>query len=82
MQIRGTNFRVPSIFAFRGTNFRGIPQGSVIGPIVFVIFINDMLDVVKYNFRKLFADDCKLFGKVVDAGDNLVQADLTNLEEW
>ena len=60
----------------------GIPQGSVIGPILFVIFINDMPDVVKYNFCKLFADDCKLFGKVIDAGENLVQTDLTNLEEW
>ena len=42
----------------------GIPQGSVIGPILFVIFINDMPDVVKYTFCKLIADDCKLYGKV------------------
>ena len=41
----------------------GIPQGSVIGPILFVIFINDMPDAVKQCFCKLFADDCKLFRK-------------------
>ena len=60
----------------------GIPQGSVIGPILFVIFINDMPDAVKHNFCKLFADDCKLYGKVAATGENLVQSDLTLLEEW
>ena len=60
----------------------GIPQGSVIGPILFVIFINDMPDAIKYNLCKLFADDCKLFGKVSQTGENMVQADLTLLEEW
>ena len=60
----------------------GIPQGSVIGPILFVIFINDMPDSLKYNLCKLFADDCKLYGKVASMGENLVQADLTHLEEW
>ena len=60
----------------------GIPQGSVIGPILFVIFINDMPDAVKHNFCKLFADDCKLYGKVDAKSDNLVQADLKLLEEW
>ena len=60
----------------------GIPQGSVIGPILFVIFINDMPDVIKHNFCKLFADDCKLYGEVTADGENLVQTDLTLLEEW
>ena len=60
----------------------GIPQGSVIGPILFVIFINDMPDAVKHNFCKLFADDCKLYGKVSGTGENMVQADLALLEEW
>lgn len=60
----------------------GIPQGSVIGPILFVIFINDMPDAVIHNFCKLFADDCKLYGKVSANGENLVQTDLAFLEEW
>ena len=58
----------------------GIPQGSVIGPLLFVIFINDMPESVKYNICKLFADDCKLYGTVNT--DNLLQFDLSMLEKW
>ena len=39
----------------------GVPQGSVLGPILFLIYINDMPMVVK-NMCKLFADDAKVFG--------------------
>ena len=59
----------------------GIPQGSVIGPILFVVFINDMPAEVKYNTCRLFADDCKLYG-MVEQNENLLQVDLTNLEKW
>ena len=38
----------------------GIPQGSVLGPILFVIFINDMPDVIN-SLSNLFADDAKVF---------------------
>ena len=60
----------------------GIPQGSVLGPLLFVIFINDMRDVVKFNICKLFADDCKLYGTVNTAAGNKLQIDLCKLEEW
>ena len=60
----------------------GIPQGSVLGPLLFVVFINDMPDEVKQNFCKLFADDCKLYGIVNNAEENSLQNDLSNLENW
>ena len=41
----------------------GIPQGSVIGPILFVIYINDLPDVVN-KYLYLFADDSKIFNKI------------------
>ena len=57
----------------------GVPQGSVLGPLLFVLFINDLPDKLE-NVAKLFADDLKL---VVDASDQLaVQRDLKNLEGW
>ena len=49
-----------------------IPQGLVLGPIPFVIFIDDMPDEVKYNTYKLYDDDCKLYGKVRSTGDNIM----------
>ena len=58
----------------------GIPQGSVLGPILFVIFINDLPDEVLFNTCKMFADDCKLYG-LVNQG-NVMQIDLTNMEKW
>lgn len=60
----------------------GIPQGSVLGPILFTIFINDMPDVVK-SFMKLFADDAKLFRAIESMEDiEMIQDDINKLSDW
>ena len=60
----------------------GIPQGSVLGPILFVIFINDLPDVVS-STAKIFADDTKLFWAIRIIEDHdVMQQDLDNLVEW
>ena len=57
----------------------GVPQGSAIGPLLFVIFINDMSEEVNFNMCKLFADDCKLYGSWNIDNDNKMQIDLWQL---
>ena len=62
----------------------GIPQGSVLGPILFVLYINDMPEVVdKTSFLYLFADDTKVFRKIMNAADSVIlQSDIDKLMEW
>jgi hypothetical protein len=59
--------------------YSGVPQGTV-RPTLFLLFINDLPEHVNCNVR-LFADDCLLYRNVTNQYDSeLLQKDLTNLE--
>ena len=60
----------------------GVPQGTVLGPLLFVLYINDILDNTK-SHGFMFADDTKLFRQVTSKEDALVlQSDINLLDEW
>ena len=59
----------------------GIPQGSVLGPILFLIYINDLPDVVEV-LMKLFADDAKLYHTVTNSRENELQLSLDRAVKW
>ena len=59
-----------------------VPQGSVIGPILFLVYINDLEEGVTGKILK-FADDTKLFRKVKEIGEKQnLQDDIDKLAKW
>ena len=47
----------------------GVPQGTALGPLLFLIYTNDLANAIRHSSIRLFADDCDLFKAVRSASD-------------
>jgi ribonucleases P/MRP protein subunit RPP40 len=75
---------IGNVFSSVSSVVSGVPQGSVLGPVLFLVFIND-IDVIRLGQSsiKLFADDLKIY-KIVDISNPTVTLQLSSdqLVKW
>jgi len=73
--IRGTFLELMKVLS-------GVPQGSVLGPLLFLLYVNELPKCIKCDM-KMYADDTKLWCKITKYEDScILQDDLDKLKTW
>ena len=86
LQARTQKVRVNGSYSKTSSVLSGVPQGSVLGPALFLIFVADVTHIIQ-NFISLYADDSKLFSYILDSDSNQhtqdsLQKDINQLCQW
>ena len=83
LHVRQQRVTILGATSFKKPVCSGVPQGSILGPVLFLLYVNDLPDAVTNSSVACFPDDTKIFRRVDSITDAmLLQEDLNNLESW
>lgn len=79
LQDRNFSVRVGESFSTPQPVISGVPQGSVLGPLLFLVYTADLSSHIR-SLHSFYADDTKIFGNPFDAA--CLQTDIARIERW
>ena len=83
-QDRYQQCQINGFLSKKGKIISGVPQGSILGPLLFLIYINDLPNCLKSTIPCLYADDTHIFTSSHDTAKiaDCLNSDLENITDW